>query len=138
MRDLNRTKMIAELFQAKYFLIRQTIQDLQYLEISVSGDSMEPTFYDGETVLVTSLPAELRLGDILLFYDFKDLLVLHRIVDFQEDCVVLVGDNATTKDIINVDQILGKAVCKASEMPMINRRTKDYSCIVHGIELEPI
>ena len=27
MRDLNRTKMIAELFQAKYFLIRQTIQD---------------------------------------------------------------------------------------------------------------
>ena len=74
MRDLNRTKMIAELFQAKYFLIRQTIQDLQYLEISVSGDSMEPTFYDGETVLVTSLPAELRLGDILLFYDFKDLL----------------------------------------------------------------
>ena len=136
MRDLNRTKMIAELFQAKYFLIRQTIQDLQYLEISVSGDSMEPTFYDGETVLVTSLPAELRLGDILLFYDFKDLLVLHRIVDFQEDCVVLVGDNATTKDIINVDQILGKAVCKASEMPMINRRTKDYSCIVHGIELK--
>lgn len=136
MRDINRPEMVAELFHAKYSLIRQAIQDLQYLEISVSGDSMEPTFYDGETVIVTSLPAELRLGDILLFYDFTDLLVLHRIVDFQDDCVVLVGDNATKKDTINIYQILGKAVCKAPEMPMINRITKDYSCFVHGFELK--
>lgn len=65
-----------------------------------------------------------------------DWLHFIRIVDFQDDCVVLVGDNATKKDTINIYQILGKAVCKAPEMPMINRITKDYSCFVHGFELK--
>ena len=59
----------------------------------VAGTSMRPALRPGDLV-VTTRPATLRHGDVVLFREpTRRLRVIHRIVEFDRDSVITRGDN---------------------------------------------
>ncbi len=130
----NHQGLLVEALNSKVSLLSQIIKDQHYLEIEVSGTSMEPTLHDGETVLIEPTEGQLNIDDIILFYDSKYQLALHRIIGFDDKVIVLCGDNATTKDKITIDQVLGKMTKKTNSLTdRTNWISKDYFCKTKGL-----
>ncbi|MCE0488000.1 signal peptidase I [Ornithinimicrobium sediminis] len=83
--------------------------------IVVSGESMEPTFYDGDLVVLRDRPAY-EVGDIVTFpvpegEPGAGSLVVHRIVGEGTDGFVMQGDNKDRVDdwTPSTDEVLGEA-----------------------------
>lgn len=88
-----------------------------YVTGHISGKSMNPYFYDGDKVTVdTCNNQELNIGDIIVFnilIDGKDELYIHRIIGFENDCVITKGDNRKTSDgCIKYKNIYGKYIIR--------------------------
>ena len=77
-------------------------------EICVTGISMNPTLFEGDTVIIKRC-AEYQPGDILV-YDYKnDGVLIHRLIH-HNGRYFCKGDNAFRLEDIDYDQIIGKAV----------------------------
>lgn len=63
--------------------------------ITVDGISMEPTYFDGDRVLVTSLAGEIRQGDVVIIVHALDDTIIKRVV-------------ATEGQWVDFDQELGE------------------------------
>jgi len=96
----------------KIQLINQAFSELGELEISVTGDSMEPTLEDGESIIVIE-PENIKIGDIIWFIDDEGIMGLHRVISIADKYIELLGDNADMVDKISTDHILGKMLYKA-------------------------
>ena len=104
--------------QLKFNLLMKVLCKVRFMEVTVSGESMEPTLYHSDVIVITLLDQLPKHGDVLLFYDSDYLLVLHRVVRIENDIIFLKGDNSNEDDlldIIPIDNIIGKMVCKADE-----------------------
>lgn len=97
----------------KIQLIKDFLSNYKFLEIEVQGESMEPFLYDSNCVIITPLTESPCIDDILLFYDDSYQLVLHRVIDINNNEIVLLGDNADNPDIISQDKIIGKMHSKS-------------------------
>lgn len=79
------------------------------------GVSMEPTYHQGDLVVVARAPAY-RRGDIAA-YRLPGLIVLHRIIDGNSDGFVLQGDNNQSIDAARPagKQLIGRAVLHVTQ-----------------------
>lgn len=132
--------LIKECKLLKFELIREAMADLKYLIIKASGESMSPTIIDGENVIVDSVLSKnsLQIGDIILFYDFKYDLVLHRLISEGKNTFILQGDNVDTLDIIEFKNMLGKVNTNIkiedlnlNEKKQYIRKVDDYSIVMN-------
>lgn len=89
-----------------YSLIKEIICEIGGFKIQVEGDSMNPTFQNGQIVTIIPITQDLREGDIILFFR-KNILVLHRIIKKYSKRYLLKGDNENEIDIITSDKIIG-------------------------------
>ena len=77
-------------------------------EITVTGVSMNPTFYEGDEVIVKKCNGY-KNGDILVFSYKNEGILIHRLLK-QNDRYFCKGDNAFRLEDIEYEQIIGKAV----------------------------
>ena len=63
--------------------------------ITVDGSSMEPTYYDGDRVLVTSLAGQAEKGDVVIIVHALEDTIIKRVV-------------ATEGQVVDFDQALGE------------------------------
>lgn len=63
------------------------------VKINISGSSMEPCLYEGDTIVIKGIKlAEVKLGDIILG-KYKGAYILHRVIKRAKDCIYIAGDN---------------------------------------------
>lgn len=77
-------------------------------EITVTGISMEPTFFENDIILIKRFD-EYQIGDILVFNYKNEGLLIHRLLK-HENRYFLKGDNAFRLEDISYEQVIGKAV----------------------------
>lgn len=83
------------------------------LEISVSGNSMEPSIRDGDTILIAYVPTYV-VGDVIVFvYEYN--VLVHRILKIKNGFLYCKGDNSFRLEHISFDEILGK-VTKVNDL----------------------
>jgi len=71
------------------------INEGRQVKMNISGSSMQPFLFDGDTVLLKAIQwKDIKLGDIILG-KYNGLYVLHRVINKKIDCVHLAGDNNT-------------------------------------------
>lgn len=88
----------------------------------ISGRSMEPTFREGQTLLVSAIPylfQQPRIGEVVVIKDSRDgRLLLKRITKKEEDSFFVVGDSpkdstdSRTFGSITKADIVGKVIRK--------------------------
>lgn len=106
-------------------LIRNVLNKKKKLTLSLTGRSMEPTLFEGNTITV--VPADrIDVGEIIL-YEFDNNIILHRVVDVYKNWIVTKGDSHEfCDDVIHRSQVLGKMqadkfLMKSSEHGRVNR-----------------
>lgn len=68
-------------------------QGQTHVTVPVTGSSMVPFLYDGDTVYLNAAPEKLKKGDVVLYTRSNGDYVLHRIRKINRDgSLVLVGD----------------------------------------------
>lgn len=71
----------------------ELIKSGRKVKINISGSSMIPFLYDGQTILLSDIDMHsIRLGDIVLGR-YRDAFVLHRVVRKKDDFIYIAGDN---------------------------------------------
>jgi len=87
--------------------IRKALQNHRHIVFQIAGKSMEPTLFEGQTVIVGE-SSIIREGDVVLFEDRTQRLLIHRVISFRDSEVVTAGDNNRIADLpISRKQILG-------------------------------
>lgn len=94
----------------------------KYHLFAIVSNSMIPEFARGDAVLVEKIKdnelSELKVGDIIAFYDYNNRMIVHRIVSFDVSndkySIVTKGDNNDSIDnwIVNNENIYGKVITK--------------------------
>lgn len=77
------------------------------LKIPVSGNSMSPTFYDGDVIEVIQ-DYDLKLGHIYLYRDQSKSLIAHRLISLNP--ITFKGDFEINHEVIHKEDIIGQ-VC---------------------------
>ena len=96
-------------------LFKKALLEITYMEIEVSGSSMEPYLFDGESIVITHTPELLESGDIILFYNEHYKLGLHRLLEERSGKLLLKGDNSKIEELINKESVIGKMVSKSED-----------------------
>lgn len=87
----------------------QTVISLKgYVEITISGISMNPTLFEGDIVKIQKCE-NYQIGDILVYNYKNDGILIHRLVEHRERYFCK-GDNTFRLEDITYDQIIGKAI----------------------------
>ena len=68
------------------------VSDGVSVTLPVSGNSMLPFIIGGRESVILRKPAELKVGDIVLAWVDNYRYVVHRIIHFDGDSVILMGD----------------------------------------------
>ena len=81
-----------------------------YTVFEVASGSMEPTLYINDVILIDITKDNLKLNDIIAFYN-DNAIITHRIVFIDGDILTVKGDNNNTIDVpINRGQVIGKVI----------------------------
>lgn len=93
-----------------------------FSRFKISGHSMEPVLFEGDSVIVSFIPfffKSPKIGDIVLFLDNKNnKYLIKRIKEIDKENYFLIGDNIKdSKDsryfgYISKKNILGKVILK--------------------------
>lgn len=75
----------------------------------VTGCSMEPTLYEGDSVTI-QFSNEYAEGDIVVFIYKNNELLIHRLLCIRNERYYCKGDNALRLEDINYSQIVGKVI----------------------------
>ena len=78
------------------------------IDISVKGHSMIPTLFEGDTITICKKDKYI-VGDILVFAYKFDMLLIHRLVKF-DDKYFCKGDNSFRLEDVELHDIIGKVV----------------------------
>lgn len=87
---------------------------------TVHGYSMYPLLFDHKDSVYIEKAKEFRKYDVVLFKRKSGQLVLHRIVGFEGDTLLICGDNEFKIEKVNKEQVLGK-------MTEFSRKNKEYT-----------
>lgn len=79
------------------------------VDISVVGVSMNPTFYENDTITVKKFD-DYEIGDVLVFTYKSGELLVHRLLDKKDGLYFCKGDNSFRLEDILKDQIAGKVI----------------------------
>lgn len=91
-------------------LILESLDAGKTIELTVKGNSMNPFFVDGKTVVTLKrLSRSLQKNDIVLAKAFGKA-VLHRIVKIDGETIVLQGDGNTTTEMIHAGEIIAHVI----------------------------
>ncbi|MBQ4137807.1 MAG: S24/S26 family peptidase [Clostridia bacterium] len=88
--------MTSERFKLADFepLIREVIESGGEFTMKTHGISMKPMLSDGnDSVVLVSVPEEIKTGDVIFYKRDNGQYVLHRVVGKRKDGYVLRGDN---------------------------------------------
>ena len=75
----------------------------------LSGISMEPLFHAGDSVIVEPAPYYHR-GDMIAYIYGSDGILIHRIIEIEDDIVVCKGDNAIRLENVHREDIIGRVI----------------------------
>ena len=78
------------------------------MTIKVIGVSMEPTFFEGDSVTVQRSESY-HIGDILVF-TYKGELLIHRLLKIENGRYFCKGDNAFRLEDMTIEEIAGKVI----------------------------
>ena len=110
--------------------------------LTVLSESMIPLLQIGDKVLIHSVkPAEIRLGNIIVFKN-SDKLIVHRVIrNYNSLSFLQKGDNTTTAEIVSSKDVIGKviAILKGTRIfylnggiwKFINLILTFFSCLVY-------
>lgn len=83
------------------------IEKLGYYSATVHGFSMYPLLVNHRDSVYIEKTEIFRKYDVLLFRRKDGQLVLHRLIDFSDDMLVLCGDNDFISEKIHKNQVIG-------------------------------
>ena len=88
--------------------------------LSILSGSMMPLLQIGDKVLVHSVnPAEIRVGDIIVFKN-SDKFIVHRVIrKYNSSSFLQKGDNTTTAEIVISKYVIGRVIA-------IRKRTRIF------------
>lgn len=124
-------------------LLQSILQKDGYANIFVTGTSMEPTFFDGQQITVQK-QISYEVGEVIVF-EYKQDLVVHRILYSNKNQYYCKGDNSFKIEDIDRSQILGKAMflnCK--DVPVFTNDLIELAIKVnilyrkHSYDIEPV
>lgn len=67
---------------------------------------MIPVFHNGDKITIKKLMYMPSVNDIIL-YDYNGVLVVHRVIDIDEEYIVTKGDNSDLITKVNKNNVLG-------------------------------
>lgn len=83
----------------------------------VEGNSMVPTFYDGDIILVVGVkPSDLNVGDVIIYKTYNDRMIVHRIIEViindGKYFFKTQGDNNPLPDpgLVSETQVVGRVI----------------------------
>ena len=86
-----------------------------YTIFSVATGSMRPTL-EVHDIIIVKITDDIKVGDIITYHDNKDFIT-HRVVSNNDDVFITKGDYNNTEDNpIDSSKIVGKMVCKISNL----------------------
>lgn len=95
------------------------IVQTQNIKFFISGNSMEPTYFDGDEVYVEYVD-KIDIGDIICFYNQKKY-VIHRVVCNRNGLILTKGDNNKYIDSYNPNvEIIGRVKKNEKKNEIIN------------------
>lgn len=97
----------------KYFM--HCLKEGQLIRVKLSGNSMSPTYKDGDMLLIRVKKSNLAVGDIVAKYDVNDIITVHRIVGMKrrnDDILIMTkGDHNFYFDgWCSMNQVIGVVV----------------------------
>ena len=95
----------------KFFIQEKTIQPFGISILEISSNSMNPTLYKGDKIIIKK-QEEYEEGDIITYISKENNCITHRIVKKYENVFITKGDNNNIEDNeqIKKEQILGKVI----------------------------
>lgn len=107
-------------------LVRETLASGKPVNFTVRGDSMAPTLGDGDQVRIVSAdPSALQPGNVVAYISTHGCLIMHRVVNVDNETIVTKGDNREKADpAIPLARVLGKV--EAGGESETQQRDGDY------------
>lgn len=95
----------------KFFIQEKTIQPFGISILEISSNSMNPTLYKGDKIIIKK-QEEYEEGDIITYISKENNCITHRIVKKYENVFITKGDNNNIEDNeqIKKEQIIGKVI----------------------------
>ena len=101
----------SELFSNEIYFseVERILSEGQSVQIPAKGKSMFPFIHDRKDLLIVGHAENLETGDIVLAHLPNGIFVLHRIIQFSSQHIILMGDgNIQAKEYCQRSQIIGK------------------------------
>lgn len=90
----------------EFRILQKRILFKNNISIKISGNSMSPTFNDGDMITFFK-ENDYVLGDILVFW-YKNNLLVHRLLKIYNDIYFCKGDNSFRLESVEKEHIIGK------------------------------
>lgn len=116
------------------------LEGAERVPVPVTGTSMTPFLYPGDTVYLSLPEGELKKGDIVLYVRPGGRYILHRIVKVKKDgSFLMLGDSQLAKEPVAAEQIRAKVVRASRRGTMIGPGDRDWELFAVGwVKLAPI
>ena len=94
-------------------IIKEELNERGSIVIKIHGESMIPTFCDGDIVKITKAKS-INVGDIICYWLYdennKSIIIAHRVIFVRKNYVLTKGDNNKFIDPVKVltSKIIGK------------------------------
>lgn len=96
---------------------------------TVKGSSMWPFYKDLKTVVTVIKPNQLKKHDVVLAH-FQGKVILHRIINIEENALTLRGDATIKKEGVLLKDIFGVVLSHQTKRT-IKEDHKGYRCLVY-------
>ena len=80
----------------------------------VNGISMEPILSNNDRVIVKKA-IKYEEGNVIVFIYKNERLIVHRIIKIRENCLICKGDNTSSFERININDIIGIVIEKVDK-----------------------
>lgn len=92
-------------------IVHEALKAGQRVRFTATGNSMQPFLRHNDTVELSAIGGDPRIGDILLARIDEDTFVLHRLYKIDKDGFCLIGDSTVLQEgPLSRESILGKVV----------------------------
>lgn len=107
-------------------LIKEMLNKGRAVDLTVSGESMRPFYYNQKTVVTLTAPKHpFKKYDVVLYYD-KNKYKLHRIIGFRKGLLVICGDALKEKEYIDTSAVLGQVIKHQTSDVIVDARSRRY------------
>lgn len=108
-------------------LIVEKLNQEGFVTMTVTGNSMLPFFVSHKTEVTLSKPMKpLRRGDIVLYQNSQESYILHRIICFHNNHLIIRGDALYTKEVVKPESVIGIVVSFSNKKRETSVRKLSY------------